>query len=176
MMALILVLVLRAATAQNTSAPISAPLSTFGSPLTAPDVPAEQSDPVSNVLDGPDESTPSIDPLTNAPPITLSASTVAQIVQINAGLGAPTGPPPIPTESSAYSYAAGYRGWTPQLAQANVDALAALSAQVWAGTVTSTQFQAIVQAPGTLGAGQSVAPPYSADSLYYSPNQFGGTT
>jgi hypothetical protein len=169
MLALILVLILRASLAQTPSAPTSTALSMPASvpgPATAvsvPDVPPEQSDPVTT-LDGSDESD-------NSNPGYLTSTTVAQIVQENAGGAAPTGAPPIPTASSAYSYAAGYRGWTRALAQANINALAALSDQVWAGTVTQAQFQAQVQDPNVYGnpAGDPV---YSADSLYYTPDQW----
>jgi hypothetical protein len=97
--------------------------------------------------------------------LTLSAATDAQIEQEISGSGAPSGPPPIPTESSVYSAAAGYDGWTPALAQENIDALFALSQEVNTGQITAAQFQAIVQAPGY--APGEVPPPFSAYSDYY---------
>ena len=104
----------------------------------------------------------------------LNAPIAAAIVQEIAGGPAPTGPPPIPTASSAYSAAAGYRGWTPQLAQANINALAVLSEEVNAGTLSLAQFQGIVQDPNVNGADNAPNgdPVYSVDSAYYSNDGF----
>jgi hypothetical protein len=98
------------------------------------------------------------------------------------GLAAPTGPPPIPTESTVYSYSSGYRGWTPALAQANVNAIAALSAKLWAQigpptpaniAIFETQIGTQLQSPNpaSLGNGSSVNgmdPALTIYSDYYS--------
>lgn len=127
----------------------------------------------------------------------LSETTVSEIDAEEDGLGAPAATtamgqpilPPIPTESTAYSAASGYKGWTPALAQANVDAIGALSAKLWAqiGPATpaniatfESEIETELQSPqsenAAFSSGGSVNgldPSLSIYSAYYSDDEFG---
>lgn len=109
------------------------------------------------------------------PPAIVAAAQSSQTPISNpaTALMIPVGPPPIPTESSAYSYNNGYRGWTLALARQNVDAIATLSN---ADRADPEAAQAILKDPNVAKntGNQNIGgdPSLSAYSLYYSPNQF----